>query len=396
MRVSDLLRKIVPALLAVALATAVHAHDRTQQGTLVDESESFGPIDHAYVPPEPETLGGSWDLVDHDGRLVTDRTYRGKWMLVFFGFAACREACPGALMTMSQALDQLGADADEVQPLFIDFTMEEPDLRGLAQFVGNFHPRLVGLTGDRRQTFEVVRKFKVRREFAMANYSSKETGNRINHTTYFYVIDPDGVTRGYFSDRLTAEEAAAEIRHHMARHPARMPVPAPATAEHKGPRGVDLDTLYRLSTQEGEHMDGARLRGRPTVLVFGYTNCPEVCPTSLLELTGELRALGPDADRLNVLFVTVDPERDTAERLRAFMSNFDPRIHALTGSLDDVLAVAGAFGATVAQGDKSREYYSVNHTASTFLIDRYGMLAEIVPYRDSDGLSRNVRRLLAQ
>lgn len=210
----SLLAGCVLALPAIQAA----AHERTPHGVLLDESESVTPSDSAYVPPEPSKLGGAWDLVDHTGTAVTDETYRGKWMLIFFGFAGCREACPGALLTMQQALDSMGEDADKIQPLFVDFSMEEPDYLGLKQFVSNFHPRLIGLTGDRKQTFGVVRKFKVRRDYSASNFSTKETGPRINHTTYLYVIDPQGKTQGYFSDRLSAEGYVKELRFHMERY----------------------------------------------------------------------------------------------------------------------------------------------------------------------------------
>jgi protein SCO1 len=212
----------------VAFATAVIcadaspsvAHDRTTHGKLMQEEAAQIRVDPDYKPPDPASLGGSWDLVDHNGNLVTDKDFRGKWMLIFFGFAGCREACPGALMTMGEAIDQLGPDGKPIQPLFVDFSMEEPDYLGLAQFVSNFHPRMIGLTGDRKQTFQAVRKFKVRREYAMTNFSSKETGPRINHTTYIYVIDPEGRTRGYFHDSLPVEGYVDEIRYHLARYEA--------------------------------------------------------------------------------------------------------------------------------------------------------------------------------
>jgi protein SCO1/2 len=121
---------------------------------------------------------------------------------------------------MAAALEKLGAEADSIQPLFVDFSMEEPDIVGLASFVEHFHPRLVGLTGTRAQTFDVVRRFKVRREYAMTNYSAKETGPRINHSTYFYMVDPEGRTRSYFMHDLTADEMVAAIRLQL-RNPAR-------------------------------------------------------------------------------------------------------------------------------------------------------------------------------
>lgn len=211
---------VAVALAAVAIAPA-SGHDRTSHGVLMDETDTAAP-DPAYRGPDPATLGGDWDLVDSDGKPVTNKTWRGKWMMVFFGFAECREICPGALMTMTEALDLMGDEGDAIQPLFVDFSMEEPDLLALKQFTSNFHPRLIGLTGDRRQTFEAVRKFKVRREYMMTNFSSKETGPRIDHTTYVYVIDPEGLTRGYFIEALPAQEWVKELRYHMKKYDAEM------------------------------------------------------------------------------------------------------------------------------------------------------------------------------
>jgi cytochrome oxidase Cu insertion factor (SCO1/SenC/PrrC family) len=136
-------------------------------------------------------------------------------MLIFFGYTGCREACPTGLVTMTKALESMGPDADRVQPLFIDFSPEEPDLKGLAQFVGNFHPRLIGLTGSRIQISDAIRQFQVRREFKATNYSRKETGRRIDHTTYLYLVDPEGKTRAYFHHRRAPEEMAASIQRYV-------------------------------------------------------------------------------------------------------------------------------------------------------------------------------------
>jgi protein SCO1/2 len=113
---------------------------------------------------------------------------------------------------MHKVLDALGPDVDRIQPLFVDFSLEQPDLKGLAQFVSNFHPKLLGLTGTRAQTFAAVRQFRVRREFMHGNDSIKETGLRIDHTTYFYLIDPDGLTRAYFYHDQPVEKIVEAMR----------------------------------------------------------------------------------------------------------------------------------------------------------------------------------------
>jgi cytochrome oxidase Cu insertion factor (SCO1/SenC/PrrC family) len=213
-------RKIGAAALFVMaqgfVASASFAHER-HRGVLLGEKESSKQV-YQKEPPAPQTLGRPFELMDHNGRAVTNASYSGKWLLIFFGFTGCRESCPTGLVNMAAAMDALGPDTDEVQPLFVDVSMEKPDIAGLAQFVSNFHPKLVGLTGTRAQTFAVVRDFKVRREYAMTNYSAKETGPRLNHTSYFYLVDPEGVTRAYFYHNLSPERMALTMRLHLKRH----------------------------------------------------------------------------------------------------------------------------------------------------------------------------------
>jgi protein SCO1 len=213
------LRKIGAAGLLIAMqgiiGSASLAHDG-HRGVFLGEIESSKQV-YRKEPPPPQTLGRPFELMDHNGQTVTNASYPGKWLLVFFGFAGCRESCPTGLVNITTAMDALGPDADEIQPLFIDVSMDKPDIVGLSQFVSNFHPRLVGLTGTRAQTFAVVRDFKVRREYAMMNYSSKETGLRLNHTTYFYLVDPQGVTRAYFYHNLEPDQMAQIVRLHLKR-----------------------------------------------------------------------------------------------------------------------------------------------------------------------------------
>jgi cytochrome oxidase Cu insertion factor (SCO1/SenC/PrrC family) len=199
----------------LSLLTPACAHEGHHHGDAGEMVSS--PQVYVKAPPPPETLGRPFELMDHHGQTVTNASYTGKWLLIFFGFAGCREACPTGLVSMQAAIDALGDEAERVQPLFVDVSMEEPDITGLAEFVSNFHPRLVGLTGTRAQTFTTVRDFKIRREYAMASYSTKETGPRINHTTYLYLVDPSGVTRAYFDHTLEPERMALTMRLNMKR-----------------------------------------------------------------------------------------------------------------------------------------------------------------------------------
>ncbi|OQM75631.1 SCO family protein [Manganibacter manganicus] len=129
---------------------------------------------------------------------------------------------------------------------------------------------------------------------------------------------------------------------------------------------------FRLATHRGGTLSDKDLLGRPYVVFFGFTHCPDVCPTTLYELTGLLAELGPDGDGLEVLFMTVDPERDTAEQLAAYMSAFDPRITALRGTLEETDAAMKAFKAYYRKVPIEGGDYTMDHTAGIILMDAAG------------------------
>ena len=110
-------------------------------------------------------------------------------------------------------------------------------------------------------------------------------------------------------------------------------------------RQIPLQPLLALTTADGKRLTAEEVQGRPLAVAFGFTHCPDVCPTTLLDWSNALASLGPDGDRIKVLFISVDPERDTPAALKSYMASFDPRITALTGSPGEVAAVAAAFGA---------------------------------------------------
>ena len=144
---------------------------------------------------------------------------------------------------------------------------------------------------------------------------------------------------------------------------------------HKRPRGMDLAKLAQLTTHEGRLLGPGALRGRPFVVAFGFTHCPDVCPTTLLDLSNHLAALGPKGDKLGVVFVSIDPERDTVENLRSYLTSFDPRIIGLTGHPADIAAAAMALDAFYERVDKKDGSYTMDHTIKVHFFDRYGLLA---------------------
>jgi protein SCO1/2 len=153
---------------------------------------------------------------------------------------------------------------------------------------------------------------------------------------------------------------------------------------------------FTLTTAEGKPFSSKILTGRPYALFFGFTNCPDVCPTTLLEMSNNLAALGPDGDRLTVLFVTVDPERDTAEHLKSYLAAFDRRIIGLTGSAADIALVAQAYRVFYEKVPTSSGY-TMNHTATVYLMDSKGVLVSTTNDEEPEAVQREkLRRLVAR
>ncbi|MDX2156500.1 MAG: SCO family protein [Hyphomicrobiaceae bacterium] len=144
---------------------------------------------------------------------------------------------------------------------------------------------------------------------------------------------------------------------------------------HKRPRGVNLAPLLKLVTHEGKPLDPSAIRRRPFVVAFGYTHCPDVCPTTLLDLTNQLADLGSAADQITVLFVTIDPERDTVAHLKSYLASFDSRIIGLTGNALDVAAAADGLEAFYERVARKDGGYTMDHTTRVRYFDRFGLLA---------------------
>ena len=129
---------------------------------------------------------------------------------------------------------------------------------------------------------------------------------------------------------------------------------------------------FQLSDQTGQPVTDASLKGKPTLIFFGFTHCPDVCPTSLFEISEVLRAMGPDADRVNAYFVSVEPERDTQAAMKDYLSSFDPHLKGLTGDEAAVAKVISGFRVYAKKVPLKDGDYTMDHTALIYLIDRDG------------------------
>jgi protein SCO1/2 len=143
---------------------------------------------------------------------------------------------------------------------------------------------------------------------------------------------------------------------------------------------IKIGGPFQLVDMEGRPVTERSLLGKPTAIFFGFTYCPEVCPTTLAEITAWLNALGPDADKLNVVFVSVDPERDTPEQLKLYLSNFDHRIRGFTGTPEAIARTAKAYRVYYRKVPMDGGGYTLDHSSAIYLFDAQGRFVEPIGY----------------
>lgn len=129
---------------------------------------------------------------------------------------------------------------------------------------------------------------------------------------------------------------------------------------------------FRLTDQAGQTVTEKNLIGRPSIIFFGFTHCPDVCPTALFEMSEVLRAMGPDAGKLNAYFVSVDPERDTSVVMKDYISSFDPHLKGLTGTPDEIAKMISAYRVYAKKIPLKDGDYTMDHTALIYLMDKNG------------------------
>jgi protein SCO1 len=129
---------------------------------------------------------------------------------------------------------------------------------------------------------------------------------------------------------------------------------------------------FQLTDQTGQTVTEKSMLGRPTLVFFGFTHCPDVCPTTLFEMSEVLKAMGKDADRVNAYYISVDPERDTQAVMKEYLSSFDPRLKGLTGSPEQVAKVMSEYRVYSKKVPLKDGDYTMDHTALIYLMDRDG------------------------
>ncbi len=190
-------------LIRIAAASAV--------GLVIAAGIAWWQVDNATSMVQSSVpIGGPFTLTDQDGKTVTDADYRGKYLLIYFGYTYCPDVCPTELGTMARAMDLLGRQADKVQPMFISVDPERDTVAHLKDYVGLFHPNLVGLTGTPEQVKAAAKAYRV--YYAKAPQEGGKPGDYLmDHSSFLYLMGPDGRFLGVYPAGTTADRVAQDL-----------------------------------------------------------------------------------------------------------------------------------------------------------------------------------------
>lgn len=165
------------------------------------------------------------------------------------------------------------------------------------------------------------------------------------------------------------------------------------TGRDGSPTSSAIGGSFTLTDQDGKTVTDADFKGKPILVFFGYTHCPDVCPTTLFEVSEVLRALGSDADKAQALFVSIDPERDTPQVLKDYLSSFDPHLRGLTGNVEQVTAAEKTYRVYAKKVPGTNGEYTMDHTALIYLMDKQGRF--VAPFnlkRKPDDAAADLRK----
>jgi protein SCO1 len=162
-----------------------------------------------------------------------------------------------------------------------------------------------------------------------------------------------------------------------------------------GPGASAIGGPFKLIDQDGKPITDQDMKGRPFLVFFGYTHCPDICPTTLFDVSEVMRAMGKDADRTVALFITVDPERDTAAVMKDYLSSFDPHLRGATGDAKAIDAAEKEYRVYAKKVPTDHGDYSMDHTALVYLMDKQGRF--VAPFnlkRRPEDAAADLRRYL--
>ncbi len=180
-------------------------------GLLWHESENVPGLGKSVVTGQAD-VGGPFKLIDQTGKTVTDADYRGRYMLIYFGYSFCPDVCPTTLAVMAQALDRLGGDARRVTPVFITIDPERDSPAVLADYMKAFGPSFVGLTGSVDAIKDVEKKYRVYAVKKPLDPAKPKAGYGMDHSSVLYLMGPNGKLISFYDEAISPDQLTKELR----------------------------------------------------------------------------------------------------------------------------------------------------------------------------------------
>lgn len=180
-------------------------------GLLWHESANVPGLGRTVVTGQAD-VGGPFKLIDQTGKTVTDADYRGRYMLIYFGYSFCPDVCPTTLAVMAQALDKLGGDARRVTPVFITIDPERDTPQVLADYMKAFGPSFVGLTGSVEAIKDVEKKYRVYAVKKPLDPAKPKAGYGMDHSSVLYLMGPNGRLISFYDEAISPDQLAKELR----------------------------------------------------------------------------------------------------------------------------------------------------------------------------------------
>lgn len=209
------MRMLVALVVTVLLGTSLYVMWQKSPSENSSESAVATPLKGQTTGSGEATIGGDFTLTDTEGKAVSTTDFRGKWMLVFFGYTYCPDICQIAAASMSEAMKQLGDDRGKIVPLFITLDPARDDVNTLKAFVQKHDAHFIGLTGDKKQVEDARAKYKV--YSAVNPQSATDKNYLVDHSSYMYLMDTEGRYTAHFPHTVEPAKLAEAIKEHLAK-----------------------------------------------------------------------------------------------------------------------------------------------------------------------------------
>lgn len=352
----------------------------------------------AYLSEDFSLQGSAEDFVlsRSDGTDFRLAEQQDKITILYFGFTACPDICPLTLSTLSHALRELDMPLDRIQLAMVTVDPERDSPEMLARYLGRYNERYIGLTGDENALQSAYDLFEITAEEVPLNGSAMTY--TIDHSGDVFLIAPGMAEVRRFYHSATSDNFVHDLG-----------LMLDSYSEELGARATYMAALLSVAQDRQivddftlQRTDGGEFRlseqsGKLTILYYGFSSCPDICPLTLSELNRVLAAMDYP-EEIQFAMITLDPERDTPEILNRYVTRFNEDFIALYGDETQTAIAKDVFGVVAFRRafDDSALSYTIDHTADLFIIGPGGEYITRIPYGTSrDNIEHDLRLILS-